>query len=59
MNKYKSEAMSTNGYAYVEICKGMYGLKQAGKLANDQLITHLGWPMVPRNKINPVHTRSG
>jgi Reverse transcriptase (RNA-dependent DNA polymerase) len=33
--------MSTNGYAYVEICKGMYGLKQAGKLANDQLITHL------------------
>jgi EAL domain-containing protein (putative c-di-GMP-specific phosphodiesterase class I) len=33
--------MSTNGYAYVEICKGMYGLKQAGKLANDQLIIHL------------------
>jgi Reverse transcriptase (RNA-dependent DNA polymerase) len=41
VNEYKLEAMATNGYAYVEIRKGMYGLKQAGKLANDQLITHL------------------
>jgi Reverse transcriptase (RNA-dependent DNA polymerase) len=26
-----------NGFAYVEVMKGMYGLKQAGRLANKQL----------------------
>ena len=26
-----------NGYVYLEIQRGMYGLKQAGKIANDQL----------------------
>jgi Reverse transcriptase (RNA-dependent DNA polymerase) len=30
-----------DGYAYVEITKGMYGLKQAGRLANEQLAEHL------------------
>jgi Reverse transcriptase (RNA-dependent DNA polymerase) len=30
-----------NGHAYVQIKKGMYGLKQAGRLANDQLVTFL------------------
>ena len=31
----------TDGCAYIEIRKGMYGLPQAGKIANDQLQTHL------------------
>ena len=32
------KALSTaNGYVYVEIRKGMYGLPKAGKLANDRL----------------------
>ena len=36
----KDIATST-GTVYIEICKGMYGLPQAGKLANDQLQAHL------------------
>ena len=31
-----------NGYVYVVVMKGMYGLKQAGKLANDLLQVNLG-----------------
>ena len=30
-----------NGFSYFEINKGMYGLPQAGKLANDKLIKEL------------------
>ena len=30
-----------DNHVYMEILKGMYGLPQAGKLANDQLKTHL------------------
>jgi hypothetical protein len=30
-----------NGYVYVEINKGMYGLPQAGRIANDKLVPHL------------------
>jgi hypothetical protein len=26
-----------NGYVYAEVCRGMYGLPQAGRLANEQL----------------------
>ena len=31
----------TNGSVYVEVRKGMYGLPQAGLLAQEQLIEHL------------------
>ena len=42
MDEYKLHATAANdGYVYVEVSKGMYGLKQAGRLANDQLITFL------------------
>eukprot|EP00957_Ditylum_brightwellii_P058094 4405855-Ditylum_brightwellii.AAC.1 len=30
-----------NGNVYVEIRKGMYGLPQTGKIANNQLVKHL------------------
>ena len=30
-----------NGFSYFEINKGMYGLPQSGKLANDKLIKEL------------------
>jgi Reverse transcriptase (RNA-dependent DNA polymerase) len=30
-----------DGHLYVEITKGMYGLKQAGRLANEKLVEHL------------------
>jgi hypothetical protein len=39
-----------NGFAYAVVMKGMYGLKQAGKLANDLLQTNLapyGYAPVP------------
>ncbi len=32
-----------DGYVYMEICKGMYGLPQAGVLANKLLKKHLAW----------------
>ena len=37
----KLEPLFTNGFVYVEIHRGMYGLPQAGRLANDQLVTKL------------------
>ena len=41
VNQYKLRAIATNGWIYMEIRKGMPGLKQAGKVANDRLVTHL------------------
>lgn len=35
--RYKLKEKVHNGYVYVEIRKGMYGLPQAGKIANDDL----------------------
>lgn len=32
--QYKLLPLVHNGFIYIEICKGMYGLPQAGKLAN-------------------------
>ena len=38
INKYKlDEIFDNKGYVYMEIQRGMYGLKQAGKIANEQL----------------------
>jgi hypothetical protein len=34
VNKYDIDASAVAGWAYIEIRKGMYGLKQAGLLAN-------------------------
>ena len=39
--QYKLDGLVKNGYVYVEIMKGMYGLKQAAVLAYHQLATHL------------------
>jgi hypothetical protein len=38
---YNLISLIENGYVYVEVQKGMYGLPQAGKLANDALIKFL------------------
>jgi Reverse transcriptase (RNA-dependent DNA polymerase). len=39
---YKLRDLAEGGeYAYMQIQKGMYGLKQAGRIAYDQLVTHL------------------
>jgi hypothetical protein len=36
-NKYNITALAVDGWVYIEIRKGMYGLKQAGLLANQLL----------------------
>jgi hypothetical protein len=42
MRQYNLYELVHNGYVYVEIQKGMYGLPQAGRLANDRLVKLLG-----------------
>ncbi len=39
--RYKIANMVHNGYVLMEISKGIYGLPQAGKLAQDRLVAHL------------------
>jgi hypothetical protein len=39
--KYNLEALAVDGWLYIEIRKGMYGLKQASLLANQLLQTRL------------------
>ncbi|KAI2490112.1 Reverse transcriptase (RNA-dependent DNA polymerase) [Fragilaria crotonensis] len=41
IEQYNLTPLFHNGYVYVEIRRGMYGLPQAGRLANDQLIACL------------------
>jgi hypothetical protein len=41
VQKYKLNALAVDGWVYIEIRKGMYGLKQAGLLANQLIHTRL------------------
>jgi hypothetical protein len=41
VNKYNLNALAVDGWVYIEIRKGMYGLKQADLLANQLLQTRL------------------
>jgi hypothetical protein len=41
VQKYNLNALAVDGWLYIEIRKGMYGLKQAGLLANQLLQTRL------------------
>jgi hypothetical protein len=41
VQKYNLNALAVNGWVYIEIRKGMYGLKRAGLLANQLLQTSL------------------
>jgi hypothetical protein len=41
VNKYNLDALAVDGWVYIEIRKGMYGVKQAGLLANQLLKRHL------------------
>jgi hypothetical protein len=41
VQKYNHSALAVDGWVYIEIRKGMYGLKQAGLLANQLLQTRL------------------
>jgi hypothetical protein len=41
IKKYNLNALAVDGWVYIEIRKGMYGLKQAGLLANQLLQTRM------------------
>ena len=41
VHQYKLQNIIHNGYVYIEVQKGMPGLKQAGEIANDRLKLHL------------------
>eukprot|EP00804_Cyclotella_cryptica_P011136 CCRYP_020838-RA/>CCRYP_020838-RA protein AED:0.39 eAED:0.39 QI:0/0/0/1/1/1/3/0/399 len=41
VQEYSLQDFAHNGYVYFEVSKGVYGLKQAGKLANDLLTQRL------------------
>jgi hypothetical protein len=41
IQKYNLNALAVDGWVYIEIRKGMYGLKQAGLLANQLLQSRL------------------
>jgi hypothetical protein len=41
IQKYNLNALAVDGWVYIEIRKGIYGLKQAGLLANQLLQTCL------------------
>jgi hypothetical protein len=41
VQEYNLNALAVNSWVYIEILKGMYGLKQAGLLANQLLQTRL------------------
>jgi hypothetical protein len=41
VQKYNLNALAVDGWVYIEIRKGMYGLKQAGLIANQLLQTRL------------------
>ena len=40
IDQYDLETIKLEGWVYIEIQKGMSGLKQAGMIANDSLCTH-------------------
>ena len=41
IEQYNLQTLQVDGWVYIKIVKGMPGLKQAAKLANDRLIKHL------------------
>ena len=41
IQQYNLRNLSHKGFVYMEIQKGMYGLPQAGKIANDKLKLHI------------------
>ena len=52
--QYKLDSIASDGWVYIEVRKGKPGLKQAGKVANDRLQTHLakyGYKPVPHTPV--------
>ena len=59
IDQYSLRTLSSNVWVYLEIRKGMPGLKQSGRIANDRLKYHLayfGFALVPRTPALWKHT---
>ena len=59
INQYSLHTLSSDGLVYLDIRKGMPGLKQAGRITNDQLkarLAHFGFAPVPRTPSLWKHT---
>jgi len=41
IDEYNLKELANDGWVYMEIRKGMYGLPQAGQIAHDKLVKHL------------------
>jgi hypothetical protein len=55
------DLVTPDGWVYIEIRKGMYGLKQAGLIANVRLTAHLakyGYAPTPRTPVSGATTRA-
>ena len=51
IQQYNLHSLQHNGWVYIEIIKGMPGLKEAGEIANDRITRHLaqyGYRPTPR-----------
>jgi hypothetical protein len=70
IQKYNLNDMAVDGWVYIEIRKGMYGLKQAGLLSNQLLQTrlapfgyyparHSSGPLVTQSSAYLFHARCG
>jgi hypothetical protein len=56
IQKYNLNALAVDGWVNIEIRKGMYGLKQAGLLANQLLQTRLApFGYYPAHHTNELH----
>ena len=53
IQQYNLRKLSYKGFVYMEIKKGMYGLPQAVKLANDKLKLHLATSIYDPDTIIP------
>ena len=59
VKQYNLCALSSDIWVYLEIRKGMPGLKQSGRIANDRLkahLSHFGFAPVPRTPALWKHT---
>ena len=62
IDQYNLMDIQVDNYVYIKIVKGMPGLKQAARLANDRLIAHLqpyGYAPVPHTPSLWKHTSNG
>ena len=41
IKQYNLHHIAEGGWVYIEILKGMYGLKQSGRIVHDELVKHL------------------